>query len=162
MTQSSGETSCLLFSARAITRLRRTLNDWEFHAAGHYLDDRFVAGSPYVAQIKGVLLSVAPEANLVDISHCIAPQNIQEGAITLDDVVWRFPEKTLHIAVVDPGVGTSRRLVYVESGGQRFLAPDNGLLGRVLARHSLERAFALTEQRFWLENVSSTFTGVTF
>src|SRR5687767_8048102 len=94
----------------------------------------FGLGSPYVAQMKGVILSFAPDVNLVDVTHAIRPQNVLESAITLDDVVWRFPAGTLHVAVVDPGVGTERRMVYAEIGEQRFLAPDNGLLSLLMKR----------------------------
>src|SRR5262245_25013127 len=88
----------------------------------------FGLGSPYVAQMKGVILSLSREAELIDITHAIEPQNVREGAIVLADVTPRFPPGTIHLAVVDPGVGTARRMVYAEFGEQRHLAPDNGLL----------------------------------
>src|SRR5438105_6133320 len=94
----------------------------------------FGTGSPYVAQMKGVILSICRDVELVDVSHAIGPQNIREGAVVLADVTPRFPPETIHLAVVDPGVGTARRIVYAEIGEQRYIAPDNGLLSRVACR----------------------------
>src|SRR5688572_11861114 len=94
----------------------------------------FGVSSPYVAQMKGVILGINPDVQIVDVTHAIGPQNILEGAILLNDVTRHaFPLDTLHVAVVDPGVGTDRRIVYAQvAGGQTFLAPDNGLLTQVL------------------------------
>src|SRR6188768_2531656 len=94
----------------------------------------FGISSPYVAQMKGVLLTLCSEVRLVDITHGIHPQNVAEGAIVLADVTPLFPVGTLHIAVVDPGVGTARKLLYVEAGEQKYLLPDNGLLTLVAKR----------------------------
>jgi S-adenosylmethionine hydrolase len=119
----------------------------------------FGISSPYIAQMKGVILSRCREVDLVDLTHAIAPQNIQEGAVVLADTSPRFPAGTIHVAVVDPGVGTNRRLVYAEIGEQRYLAPDNGLLS-LLARQSLARKIVAIENRdYWLPDVSSTFHG---
>jgi S-adenosyl-L-methionine hydrolase (adenosine-forming) len=119
----------------------------------------FGIGSPYVAQMKGALLAICRDADIVDVTHAIAPQNIREGAIVLGDVTPRFPPGTLHVVVVDPGVGTSRRLVYAEIVGQRYLSPDNGLLSWLLKHHALGRAFALENRQLWSETVSFTFHG---
>lgn len=119
----------------------------------------FGPGSPYVAQMKGVILTICRDAELVDITHAIGPQNVREGAIVLGDVAPRFPAGTIHVAVVDPGVGTARRLIYVEIGLQRFLAPDNGLLGLVARRQLSQRLFALENPAFWLPQPSQTFHG---
>src|SRR4051812_24499795 len=91
----------------------------------------FGASSPYVAQMKRIILSICREVDLVDLTHAIGPQNVIEGAIVLADATPRFPAGTIHVAVVDPGVGTSRRILYAEIGEQRYLAPDNGLLSRL-------------------------------
>ena len=93
----------------------------------------FGADGPYVAAIKGVVLGLAPGTQIVDVSHAIAPQNIAEGSFLLAGIVDYFPGGTVHLAVVDPGVGTERRLIVVEVGGQWFVLPDNGLIGGVLA-----------------------------
>jgi S-adenosylmethionine hydrolase len=119
----------------------------------------FGVASPYVAQMKGEILSRNREATIVDITHAIAPQSVVEGAIVLDDVTRRFPGGTIHVAVVDPGVGTSRRLLYAEMDAQRYLAPDNGLLTLVAGRATPTMVVELSEQRYWNNQVSSTFHG---
>jgi S-adenosylmethionine hydrolase len=82
----------------------------------------------YVAEMKGVLLSRLPEAQLVDISHHVSPGDVRAAQYLLSRTWSHFPRGTVHVAVVDPGVGTERRALAAESGGHRFLAPDNGLL----------------------------------
>ncbi len=119
----------------------------------------FGSGSPYVAQIKGVILSIHPQAVLVDVTHDIAPQDVRQGALVLDDVTGRFPPGSIHVAVVDPGVGTDRRILAAEIGGRYYLAPDNGLLGRLAGRDPAARLVALTKREFWLPAVSATFHG---
>jgi S-adenosylmethionine hydrolase len=121
----------------------------------------FGTGSPYVAQTKGVILTICRDVDVVDISHAIQPQNIREAAIVLADVTPRFPPGTIHVAVVDPGVGTSRRLIYAEIGAQRYLAPDNGLLSLVLnaAGGPAKLLLTLENPQFWLREPSRTFHG---
>jgi S-adenosylmethionine hydrolase len=119
----------------------------------------FGSGSPYVAQMKGVILSLAREVDLVDISHAIGPQNIREGAVVLADATPRFPPGTIHVGVVDPGVGTSRRLLYAEIGQQRYVAPDNGLLSLLASRDRPHRLRALENAAYWLPDTSHTFHG---
>src|SRR5262245_56517342 len=92
----------------------------------------FGLASTYIAQLKGRLLRELPDARLVDLSHEIPPQDIaQAGRFLAECVAW-YPRDTIHVAVVDPGVGTSRGLILARAAGQWFLAPDNGLLTRVL------------------------------
>jgi len=86
----------------------------------------------YVAEVKGALLKGAPGATLVDISHDLAPGDVVAAAHVLGRTWQAFPSGTVHLAVVDPGVGTLRRALAAEAGGHRFVAPDNGLLTRVL------------------------------
>jgi S-adenosyl-L-methionine hydrolase (adenosine-forming) len=119
----------------------------------------FGVSNPYVAQMKGVILSIAPEAEIVDITHAVAPQGVLEGAVVLDDVCRRFPPGTIHVAVVDPGVGTARRSLYAEIAGQRYLCPDNGLLTLVLRRSPADRLVELQNRDYFLPEVSSTFHG---
>ena len=83
---------------------------------------------PYVAAVKGVLLDRAPGAQIVDVCHTISPQNILEGGFVLANIVDAFPAGTVHLAVVDPGVGTDRRLIAVSVAQQWFVLPDNGLI----------------------------------
>ena len=119
----------------------------------------FGISSPYVAQMKGVILSLNPRVTLVDITHAIAPQDIRGGAIVLDDVCRWFPADTIHVAVIDPGVGTERALVCAVIGSQVYVAPDNGLLSFVAEREMPSRLIRLAETRYWREAVSGTFHG---
>ena len=111
----------------------------------------------YVGAMKGVILGINPAATIVDISHEIEPQNIPQAAYVLESVYRYFPEGTIHLAVVDPGVGSDRRAIIVRTAGAFFVAPDNGVLSRV-AGDMLE-AINITNPRFWLQPVSRTFHG---
>ena len=119
----------------------------------------FGTGSPYVAAMKGVILSLNPAANIVDLTHEIPAQDVSRGAVVLDDVAERFPDDTIHVAVVDPGVGTDRAIVFAQIGRQNYVAPDNGLLSRLIARTPPTKLLKLTEPEYWLDDVSSTFHG---
>ena len=88
----------------------------------------FGLGGPYVAAMKGVVLELAPGTQIVDVCHTISPQNILEGAFVLAGIVDSFPAGTVHLVVVDPGVGTERRLIAVKLADQWFVLPDNGLI----------------------------------
>jgi S-adenosyl-L-methionine hydrolase (adenosine-forming) len=112
----------------------------------------------YVGTMKGVILGICPDAQIVDISHGVRPFAIAEGAYTIAQA-WRyFPPRTVHVVVVDPGVGTSRRPILVEAGGQFFIGPDNGVLSMVDLR---ERATVrlIANERFFRHPVSRTFHG---
>lgn len=113
----------------------------------------------YVAQLQGVILGINPQARIVSISHAVPPQDVRRGAQLLSEVVDAFPVGTIHVAIVDPGVGSDRRIVGVEMGGQRFVAPDNGLLGDVASRYRPDRIHELTDARFRRHPTSSTFHG---
>ena len=119
----------------------------------------FGVGSHYVAIMKGVILSVHPEAQIVDLTHAVPPQDVRQGAWLLAEAARWFPPETVHAAVVDPGVGTPRRLVYARMAGQHFVAPDNGLLHVLARRTPPERLVTLAEPRYWLPEVSATFHG---
>jgi S-adenosylmethionine hydrolase len=119
----------------------------------------FGTSSPYVAQMKGVILSLCRDAELIDISHAIGPQNVREGAVVLADATPLFPASTIHVAVVDPGVGTTRRILYAEIGSQQYVAPDNGLLSALTSREQPRRIVAIENREYWLSNVSQTFHG---
>ncbi len=119
----------------------------------------FGTGSPYVAAMKGVILSIDPAATIVDLTHDVPAQDVRYAAVVLDSVCPRFPKDTIHVAVVDPGVGTDRAIVYARMGGQQFIAPDNGLLSRLAERNPPEQLIRLTEREFWLPEVSHTFHG---
>ena len=119
----------------------------------------FSEGSPYVAAMKGVILALNPNAQIIDLTHSIPPQDIKQAAIALDEVTPLFPAGTLHIAVVDPGVGTSRTIVYAEIGDQRYIGPDNGLFSRLAARRPTTKIRAITERQLFCGSVSATFHG---
>jgi S-adenosyl-L-methionine hydrolase (adenosine-forming) len=117
----------------------------------------------YAAIMKGVIWSIAPGAEVADLSHEIAPQDVMAGALTLARAAPYFPEGTIFVAVVDPGVGTARRGLAARLGGQYFVAPDNGLLTVALQRTEEAGGSAevvwLDRPRFWLDRVSATFHG---
>ncbi len=119
----------------------------------------FGASSPYVAAMKGVILSINPQVLLVDITHTIPPQQIRLAAQVLADTTLLFPTGTIHVAVVDPGVGTSRSIVYAEIAGQRYVCPDNGLLDRLADRHSPTKIIRVCEPQFFRAQVAPTFHG---
>ncbi|MEQ8786284.1 MAG: SAM-dependent chlorinase/fluorinase [Pirellulaceae bacterium] len=119
----------------------------------------FGAGSPYVAQMKGVLLTLNPAATIVDITHNVPPQDVRQGARVLDEVARWFPAGTIHVVVVDPGVGTDRRIVCALIDERYYIAPDNGLLTLVARKRRPTRIAAVTNPAHWLKNVSNTFHG---
>ncbi|HLW65840.1 MAG TPA: SAM-dependent chlorinase/fluorinase, partial [Gemmataceae bacterium] len=124
------------------------------------LSTDFGAASPYVAAMKGVLLGVNRDARLLDLSHSLPPQNIRHAAYFLAQAVPYFPDNTLHVCVVDPGVGTERAILYAEAGSQRLLAPDNGCLTEVLkVLGGPTQIRRLAEEKFWRRSISSTFHG---
>ncbi len=114
----------------------------------------------YVGAMKGVIATIAPGAPLVDITHGIPPQSVIAGAIALRES-WRyFPRRTVFLAVVDPGVGTARRQIAIETAaGCRLVGPDNGLLFAAAERAGIVRIVELTSQRHRLPDLSSTFHG---
>ncbi|HEX6070344.1 MAG TPA: SAM-dependent chlorinase/fluorinase [Longimicrobiaceae bacterium] len=113
----------------------------------------------YVGVMKGVLLSADPRITLVDLGHDVPPGDIEAGAFVLLASYPYFPPGTVHVAVVDPGVGTARRPIVAAAGGQLFVAPDNGLLGYVVEREPDARVFHVTEERWFRHPMSTTFHG---
>ncbi|MEW5850889.1 MAG: SAM-dependent chlorinase/fluorinase [Myxococcota bacterium] len=114
---------------------------------------------PFVGVMKGVILGIAPNARLVDLSHDVPPQDIATGARMLAWSVRYFPAGSIHVAVVDPGVGSTRAAVAVQAGDQVLVGPDNGLFTAVLRRHRLQRAVRLENPAYQRHPVSSTFHG---
>jgi S-adenosylmethionine hydrolase len=108
--------------------------------------------------MKGVILSIAPRVQIVDISHDIAPFEILDGAYTIAQAYRYFPKGTVHVIVVDPGVGTERRPILAEAAGQYFIAPDNGVLTMIYEseRHKVR---AITNEKVFLPARSNTFHG---
>ncbi len=134
----------------------------------------------YVGVMKGVLLTVSPQVQIVDITHAIEPGNVRQAAFVLGTSYRYFPKDTVHVAVVDPGVGTERNALCLEGLGQYFVGPDNGVFSFILADASDEsgvqpdengwgpsprvlpqdfEAVRLTNEQFWLREVSNTFHG---
>ena len=118
----------------------------------------FGASDHYVGVMKGVILGICPAARIVDISHQVTPYAIGEGAYLIGQAYRYFPKKTVHVVVVDPGVGTNRRALVAQAGGQLFVAPDNGVLDLVCAREK-HTVRAITNARYFLKPVSQTFHG---
>jgi S-adenosylmethionine hydrolase len=114
---------------------------------------------PYVAALKGVLLDLAPGAQLVDVCHTISPQNILEGGFVLAGIVDVFPKGTVHLAVIDPGVGTERRLIAARVADQWFVLPDNGLITGVARGREPSGIWELTNPALQRSVVSATFHG---
>jgi S-adenosylmethionine hydrolase len=120
----------------------------------------FGLGSCYVAAVKGVLLSINPQISILDLSHTIPPQNLNYTSYFLLACLPYFPPHTLHVVVVDPGVGSERAILYVELGGQRLLVPDNGCwTGLIEPSGQPQRVIRVTERRYWRPQVSNTFHG---
>lgn len=113
----------------------------------------------YLGAMKGSILSIDPHASIVDISHQVSPGDILEGALILLDAYSFFPEGAIHVAVVDPGVGTKRMPILMETNKHYFIAPDNGLLSLVARREKVKRYIHLTNGHFFLDNISRTFHG---
>ncbi len=119
----------------------------------------FGINDPYVGALKGALLTVNPGALIVDITHGVEPGNIAEGAFVIAGACSYYPPGTIHVGVVDPGVGTERRAVLVETEKFLFVGPDNGLFTSALTHETLLRRINLTENRYFRDTVSSTFHG---
>jgi len=134
----------------------------------------FGTDDAYVAAMKGIILDINPGARIVDICHAISPQNISQAAFILSTAYRFFPERTIHLVVVDPGVGTERRAIILRTPQFDFVAPDNGVLSGVIAPFLKEwphpgqvqatlppelEAVCLTRPEFWRSPVSPTFHG---
>ncbi|MEW6408498.1 MAG: SAM-dependent chlorinase/fluorinase [Nitrospirota bacterium] len=114
---------------------------------------------PFVASMKGVILSINPNVDIVDISHEISPQDILEAAFVLASS-WRyFPSETIHVAVVDPGVGSSRRPILFYAGKHYFVGPDNGIFTFIYNDQKVESVIHATSCYYFRETVDTTFHG---
>ncbi|MGI0149143.1 MAG: SAM hydrolase/SAM-dependent halogenase family protein [Thermoplasmata archaeon] len=119
----------------------------------------FGTSDTYAGQMRGVVLSVVPEATLVDLSHDVPAHDVAAGAYVLQTGYSVFPMGTIHIAIVDPGVGTSRRGIAVRTERYIFIAPDNGILTRVLEEDPPREAYVLEASHYRRPSVSATFEG---
>ena len=115
----------------------------------------------YVGTMKGVILGICPEATLVDVSHDIRPQAVRQAAYVLSTAAPYFPPGTVHMVVVDPGVGSERRPIVVQTDRATYVAPDNGVLSMVLSQEPARRAIQIrvAEPRYRLPQISATFHG---
>lgn len=119
----------------------------------------FGTADGYVGAMKGVILGIVPNARLVDISHEIAPQNVRQAAYVLYSTYLFFPPRTVHLVVVDPGVGSARRPIALRTPAGTFVGPDNGVFSYVRACEPDELLVELAEPRYRLPRVSHTFHG---
>jgi len=114
---------------------------------------------PYVAMMKGIILSINPRARIVDITHDIQAGSIQEGSTIIEEAYPYFPSGTVHVGVIDPGVGGKRRPIAVAADGHVFVGPDNGLFWPVVAADPQSHVVHLTEKSYWMDTISATFHG---
>ena len=114
---------------------------------------------PYVPAVKGVILSLCGDVRLVDVTHSVPPQDVWAGGYIWASCYKYFPEGTIHLGVVDPGVGTMRRPVAARIAGHVFVCPDNGLLSWIAAESPVAEAFELREDAYFMREPSATFHG---
>ena len=113
----------------------------------------------YVASMKGVILNINPDCTIVDMTHDVRPHDIIEGAFLLANAYSYFPKGTIHLSVVDPGVGGTRRPILLVTPSYFFVGPDNGLFGFVTQRERVKQVVVLTRREYFLRGVSMTFHG---
>ncbi len=119
----------------------------------------FGLAGPYVASMKGVILGILPAATIVDVSHAIAPQNIHQAAYVLGAAAHFFPDGTIHVVVVDPGVGSERRAIAVFTRRACFVGPDNGVFSRIYVQEDVLEIRNLSNAAYHLPTISNTFHG---
>jgi len=112
----------------------------------------------FAGVLKGVILSIAPKATVVDITHEVPPYSVGEGAFIASQTYPYYPPRSIHVVVVDPGVGTTRRPILVEAAGQFFIGPDNGVLALIYSREK-SKVRHITNEKLFLKNPSATFHG---
>jgi len=113
----------------------------------------------YVAEMKAVILSICPEANIIDISHEVRKYDIRMGAYLLARASRYFPNGTIHLAIVDPGVGSERRAIIVESQRAYYVGPDNGILMMAAEIDGIKHVYQITNKKYMLKTISRTFHG---
>jgi hypothetical protein len=119
----------------------------------------FGLADPYVAEMKGVILRISPHSRIVDVSHDVEKFNVRMAAYTLASAAPYFSKGTVHLAVVDPGVGTKRRAILIQTQQASYVGPDNGVLALAARSQGIEHVFEITNPRFKLSIVSNTFHG---
>ncbi|MGB9235297.1 MAG: SAM-dependent chlorinase/fluorinase [Terriglobales bacterium] len=129
------------------------------HAPIITLTTDFGLNDHFVGAMKGVLLEIAPDAQIVDISHAVQPFDILDGALTISQAYSHFPAGTVHMVIVDPGVGTARRPIILTGDRHLFVAPDNGVLSLVYGREERISVRHVTSSHYFLQPRSNTFHG---
>ena len=119
----------------------------------------FGSADYFVGSMKGVILSVNPQATVVDVTHDVGPQDIEAAAFILLAGYHAFPAGTIHVAVVDPGVGSGRRPILLQAGNHYFVGPDNGIFSYVCDQESDFHFFSITNEKYFRQPVSATFHG---
>ncbi len=119
----------------------------------------FGQSSNYVAIMKGVILSINPSTTIVDLSHQIPPQDLRYANYFLATTLHYFPSSSIHVAVIDPGVGTDREILLAKFEAQYLLVPNNGIATTLLERYPPTKLWKLTESKYWRASISSTFHG---
>ena len=119
----------------------------------------FGTNDHFVGVMKGVILNINPKVRIVDITHAVSPQDVQGAAFLVDSSYRYFPDGTIHVIVVDPGVGSRRRAIICQTDTAYFVCPDNGVLSYVLGNDTAHRVVALGNANYWLSEVSNTFHG---
>jgi len=114
---------------------------------------------PYVAMMKGVMLTINPDARIVDITHQVPAGSIREGGSIIKEAYQYFPSGTVHLAVIDPGVGGKRRPIAVLADNHLFVGPDNGLFWPIIETRERTEVIHLSEKRYWMREISPTFHG---
>jgi len=117
----------------------------------------FGSNDHFVGAMKGVILDIVPEAQIVDICHAVQAFDVLDGALTISQAYSYFPTRTVHVVVVDPGVGTARRPIVASCDKYHFVAPDNGVLSLVYAREPRMHVRHITSEHYFLQPVSNTF-----
>jgi S-adenosyl-L-methionine hydrolase (adenosine-forming) len=117
----------------------------------------FGTNDHFVGAMKGVILDIVPDAQIIDICHSVQAFDVLDGALTISQAYSYFPNRTVHVVVVDPGVGTARRPIVASSDKYHFVAPDNGVLSLVYAREERMHVRHITSQHYFLQPVSNTF-----
>jgi S-adenosylmethionine hydrolase len=123
------------------------------------LTSDFGLKDPYVAEMKGVILTINPQATIIDVTHCVEKFDIRMGAFVLASVASYFPKDTIHLAVIDPDVGTERRPILIQTKRSFFVGPDNGVLMLAAQNQGIEHLYEISNPKFMLPKVSNTFHG---
>lgn len=119
----------------------------------------FGNSDPFVGIMKGVILNICPKVQIIDLTHNISPQNIEQANYILGASYRFFPKSTINVCIVDPGTGTSRKPVLIETKNYFFIGPDNGIFTIIIETENIKKVISLTKERFFLPEISQTFHG---